>query len=118
MEKGIPPRWHMLDDPDAVAKQAVQRILQSASRAIAERNLFRIVLTGGHTPEATYGLLVDADTDWSRWEIYFGDERCLPSDHAERNSIISNSRSWYYRTYFLAFVKKEQYHQKILLEIT
>ena len=89
MEKGIPPRWHMLDDPDAVAKQAVQRILQSASRAIAERNLFRIVLTGGHTPEATYGLLVDADTDWSRWEIYFGDERCLPSDHAERNSIMA-----------------------------
>ncbi|OEU83000.1 MAG: 6-phosphogluconolactonase [Desulfobacterales bacterium S5133MH4] len=89
MEKGTPPRWHMLDDPDAVAKQAAQRILQSASRAIAERNLFRIVLAGGHTPEAAYGLLVGADTDWSRWEIYFGDERCLPADHAERNSIMA-----------------------------
>ena len=33
-------------------------------------------------------------------------------------NTVSNSRSWNYRTYFLAFVKKEQYHQKILLEIT
>ena len=89
MEKGALPRWHMLDDPDAVAVQAAKRILQSASRAIARRNLFRIVLTGGHTPEATYGLLVGADTDWSRWEIYFGDERCLPADDAERNSIMA-----------------------------
>ena len=89
MDKSALPRWHMLDDPDAVAVQAAKRILQSASRAIAQRNLFRIVLTGGHTPEATHGLLVGANTDWSRWEIYFGDERCLPSDNAERNSVMA-----------------------------
>ena len=87
--KSIPTRWHVLDDPDAVAVQAAQRILQSASRAITERNLFRIVLAGGRTPEGAYHLLVGADTDWSRWEIYFGDERCLPADDAERNSIMA-----------------------------
>ena len=87
--KSIPTRWHVLDDPDAVAVQAAQRILQSASRAINERNLFRIVLAGGRTPEAAYRLLVGADTDWSRWEIYFGDERCLPVDDAGRNSIMA-----------------------------
>ena len=37
MDKGALPRWHMLDDPDAVAVQAAKRILQSASRAIAQR---------------------------------------------------------------------------------
>ena len=82
-------RWHMLDDPNAVAVQAAQRILQSASRAIAARGLFRIVLAGGRTPAAAYRLLVGADTDWSRWEIYFGDERCLPVADAERNSIMA-----------------------------
>jgi 6-phosphogluconolactonase len=87
--ENTPTRWHVLNDPDAVAAQAVQRILQAASRAITERGLFRIVLAGGRTPETAYGLLVDADTDWSCWEIYFGDERCLPAGAAERNSLMA-----------------------------
>jgi 6-phosphogluconolactonase len=87
--ENTPTRWHVLNDPDAVATQAVQRILQAASRAITERGLFRIVLAGGRTPETAYRLLVDADTDWSRWEIYFGDERCLPAGAAERNSLMA-----------------------------
>ena len=87
--KDTSTRWHLFDDPDAVAEHAAQRILQSAARAITERNLFRIVLAGGRTPEAAYRLLVGADTDWSRWAIYFGDERCLPVDDVERNSIMA-----------------------------
>jgi 6-phosphogluconolactonase len=87
--KGTSTCWHLCADPDAVAVQAAQRILQSASRAIAARKLFRIVLAGGRTPAAAYRLLVGADTDWSRWEIYFGDERCLPVDDAGRNSIMA-----------------------------
>jgi 6-phosphogluconolactonase len=79
----------VLDDADAVALEAARRMLQSASRAISARGLFRIVLAGGRTPEAAYRLLVGADTDWSRWEIYFGDERCLPVDDAERNSRMA-----------------------------
>ena len=82
-------RWHVHDDPEAVAVQAAQRILRSASRAIAERGLFRIVLAGGRTPEAANRLLAGADTDWARWEIYFGDERCLPVDDAQRNSLMA-----------------------------
>ena len=87
--ENTPTRWHVLNDPDAVATQAVQRILQAASRAITERGLFRIVLAGGRTPQAAYRLLVDAGTDWSCWEVYFGDERCLPADDAERNSHMA-----------------------------
>ena len=79
----------MLDNADAVALEAAQRILQSAARAITARGLFRIVLAGGRTPEAAYRLLAGADADWSRWEIYFGDERCLPVDDAERNSTMA-----------------------------
>ena len=91
--KDTPTRWHVFDDPDAVAAETVQRILQSATRAIAARKLFRIVLAGGHTPELAYRLLVGADTDWSCWEVYFGDERCLPVDDAERNSLMA-ARAW------------------------
>jgi 6-phosphogluconolactonase len=84
-----PTRWHVFNDADTVAVQAAQRILQAASEAIDERGQFRIVLAGGRTPEAAYRLLVGADTDWSRWQIYFGDERCLPEHDAERNSLMA-----------------------------
>lgn len=26
--------------------------------------------------------------DWSKWHIYHGDERCLPLDHEDRNSLM------------------------------
>ncbi|MEA3419848.1 MAG: 6-phosphogluconolactonase [Campylobacterota bacterium] len=83
--------WHLFDDADAVAKEASRRILKYADQAIADRGVFRLVLAGGRTPEATYRLLVGADTDWSCWEIYFGDERCLPVDDPDRNSIIADN---------------------------
>ena len=86
---GISSRWQLFDDADAVAHHVAQRILQSASRAVAERGVFRIVFAGGRTPEATYRLLVGADSDWSRWQVYFGDERCLPADDVERNSVMA-----------------------------
>lgn len=81
--------WDVFDDADAVAEEAAMRILAVAAQALSERERFRIVLAGGTTPAATYRKLVGADTDWSRWEVYFGDERCLPPDHAERNSVMA-----------------------------
>jgi 6-phosphogluconolactonase len=86
-------RWQVLGDADSVADQAARRILEAASAAIAGRGLFRIVLAGGRTPAATYRLLIRAETDWSRWMIYFGDERCLPPDDADRNSSMA-SKAW------------------------
>ena len=87
--RDIQTYWHVYDDVDAVAKETAQRILQHAAEAITNHGIFRLVLAGGRTPEAIYRLLVSADTDWSRWEIYFGDERCLPVDDPDRNSIMA-----------------------------
>ncbi len=86
-------QWHLFDDAPAVAREAARRILAAVDKAISLQGKFSIVLAGGSTPEATYRLLVDADTDWSKWHIYFGDERCLPMDDAERNSVMATS-SW------------------------
>ncbi|WP_439097709.1 6-phosphogluconolactonase [Methylocucumis oryzae] len=38
-----------------------------------------------------YRLLAQSNTDWSRWQIYYGDERCLPADHSDRNSVMANT---------------------------
>ena len=81
--------WHVLETADQVAQAAYQQILACAEQAIAKHGNFKLVLAGGSTPEKVYRLLADANADWSRWFIYYGDERCLPADHADRNSLMA-----------------------------
>lgn len=82
-------RWHPVADTRGMQRIARERILVAATEAIAARGRFLIVLSGGSTPRRTYLSLRDADTDWSRWQIFFGDERCLSIDDPERNSRMA-----------------------------
>jgi 6-phosphogluconolactonase len=84
----IPANWTLLEDSEAVALEARDRILTAASAAIHDRGRFRMVVAGGRTPEQTYNLLAEAQSEWGQWELYFGDERCLSADHPERNSAL------------------------------
>jgi 6-phosphogluconolactonase len=92
-------RWHIGENAVAVAAEACRRILLVAEEAIAARGRFRLVLAGGNTPQSTYELLTGAAADWSRWEIYFSDERCLPRDDPRRNSVMAR-RAWLDRASF------------------
>lgn len=83
--------WHTFDTSDQVAAAVCLRILNAAKHAIAERSVFKLVLAGGSTPEKVYRLLATAQADWSQWFIYHGDERCLPVDHADRNSLMAET---------------------------
>ena len=89
-------RWHVMPDQRALVTAVSERILGSARNAIRGHGVFRIVLAGGTTPAAVYMRLAGAATDWSSWQIYFGDERCLPADHPERNSAMA-SEHWLQR---------------------
>lgn len=81
--------WRTFSTADQVAEAASEQILKTANEAISERGCFKLVLAGGTTPEEVYRLLGKAETDWSKWHIYYGDERCLPSDHPDRNSVMA-----------------------------
>lgn len=85
--------WDIKDNAEQVAQATVQRVLESATRAITERGCFRLVLAGGTTPHLAYQRLAQLDIDWSNWLFYYGDERCLPADHEERNSVMVK-RAW------------------------
>ncbi|RIZ66069.1 MAG: 6-phosphogluconolactonase [Methylococcales bacterium] len=84
-------QWHNFETSDLVANAVYQQILNSADKAIADHGQFKLVLAGGSTPEKVYHLLAKANADWSRWFIYYGDERCLAIDHAERNSLMAET---------------------------
>lgn len=82
-------RWHGFADVDALQADALLRVRTAASNAIAARGVFRIVLAGGNTPQAIYQSLRKAITDWPKWQVYFGDERCLPANDPQRNSRMA-----------------------------
>ncbi|NOS88564.1 MAG: 6-phosphogluconolactonase [Methylococcaceae bacterium] len=81
--------WQVLATADDVAVAVYAEIMAAAQRAIAAHGGFKLVLAGGGTPEKVYRMLAEADTDWSKWWVYYGDERCLPADHADRNSVMA-----------------------------
>lgn len=83
-------RWHASPNEKAFRQQAVDTILGAAKTAIHERGRFDIVLAGGGTPRRVYEALRETATDWAAWHVYFGDERCLPENDAERNSRMAN----------------------------
>ena len=73
--------------PTDFAAEAAQFILRHARAAIAERGLFRLALSGGNTPRAVHAELARCGVDlaWNRVQITFGDERCVPPEHADSN---------------------------------
>lgn len=82
-------RWHAVADKATLAQRGCQWIASAADAAISLRESFHLVLAGGSTPQACYKLLRALDTDWSRWWVYFGDERCVPIGHAQRNDAMA-----------------------------
>jgi 6-phosphogluconolactonase len=82
-------RWHAVFDERALQQEAFATVLASAARAVHECGQFHLVLAGGNTPRGIYRALCAAQTDWSAWHIYFGDERCLPPVDSARNSRMA-----------------------------
>lgn len=85
----LPADTRVFADSDAVAAEACRLIGAAAHKAIGERRVFRLVLAGGSTPGRAYRLLGATAQNWAAWEIFWGDERCLPLDHPERNDRMA-----------------------------
>jgi 6-phosphogluconolactonase len=66
-------------DAEEAARRAADRLAEQA------RTGGSIVLTGGKTPRVAYQLAADLEPDWSRVEVWWGDERCVPPDDERSN---------------------------------
>ncbi len=84
-------RWHVYPDARELYDRAASAIARMAARSLEDADAFRIVLAGGNTPREVYQRLARMTTDWLGWHVYFGDERCLPPDHPERNSAMARA---------------------------
>lgn len=86
-------RWQVFADAAALARQAAAQIVETAREAIVARGVFRLVLAGGNTPKDAYGHLREREANWVKWQVYFGDERCLPRGDPGRNDTMAR-RAW------------------------
>jgi len=84
-------RCHFYPDTETLITERALALGTIANATIAANGVFKIVLAGGRTPIKLYQQLVSLDTDWSRWIIYFGDERCLPHGDSERNDTMARA---------------------------
>ena len=69
-----PPELRVVDD---LAEAGEELFLEAGPRTVA--------LAGGSTPRPVYERLAGIAYPWEEVDVFFGDERCVPSDHPESN---------------------------------
>ncbi len=81
------PSLEILESAAAIAVEGAARVIEAANHAISRRGRFSLVLSGGSTPRALYQELAARPKHiaWEKTSVYFGDERCVPPDHADSN---------------------------------
>ena len=75
-------------DLDALSRAAAEDLIQTARDAIAARGACHVALSGGSTPRRLFQTLAAmgrAALPWDHIELWWGDERCVPPDHADSN---------------------------------
>jgi 6-phosphogluconolactonase len=88
------PNVFVLETPEQVAEAAAERFVDYSIASIREHGSFAVALAGGSTPRYAYELLAKAEykdcVDWSRVNLFFGDERLVPPASPESNYRMVN----------------------------
>jgi 6-phosphogluconolactonase len=69
----------IVDDANEVAAVTAQRLARAAQEGGS------VVLTGGRTPKQAYEQAAKDAPDWSKLDVWWGDERCVPPDDDNSN---------------------------------
>ncbi|KIA86050.1 6-phosphogluconolactonase [Kaistella jeonii] len=77
---------------DDLIKDLADRISEVSKESIQARGQFNFVLSGGSSPKKLYELLASESyrnkIDWEKIYFFFGDERFVPADDSQRNSLM------------------------------
>jgi 6-phosphogluconolactonase len=76
------------DDAASVSEQAAQWIAKTARQTVADQGRCVLALSGGHTPQAMFAALAEADMPWQSVYLVQVDERLAPLGDAARNLTL------------------------------
>jgi 6-phosphogluconolactonase len=75
----------VLEDAEAVAREAADFIAGQARAAVAARGRFVVAFSGGHTPWRMLRVLAGEDVPWKSVHVMQVDERVAPAGDPDRN---------------------------------
>jgi 6-phosphogluconolactonase len=80
----------VVDDADAVAREAARRVVAALADAVAQRGSAHLGLTGGSLAVPLFKELRSsasrAALDWNKVHLWWVDERFVPTDHPQSNA--------------------------------
>lgn len=83
----------IFNNKEEITPYAADIFVAAAQKAIEERGLFVVALTGGSSPVAMYKLLATphyrTKIDWNNVFVFWGDERWVPLDDDRSNAKMS-----------------------------
>jgi len=90
---GRPANLYSFQDVDKeLAPNLRKYILEAQNESIKRHNTFRVAISGGSLPKTlAKALLVPGSgdesdkADFSKWEVFYADERCVPLTHEDSN---------------------------------
>jgi 6-phosphogluconolactonase len=81
-------RVHVFPDLAAASEALADEVVRRAAESVAEYGRFRWVISGGRTPVPLFDLLAGRGgraMPWSRTDVFFADERCVPVEDPDSN---------------------------------
>lgn len=88
---GKPPNLYSFDNTSELAKNLRAYIIAAQDESLDRHDAFRVAVSGGSLPKQLAAALLAEPTgpkdavQFSKWEIFFADERCVPLDHEDSN---------------------------------
>jgi len=86
------PNLYSYPDVATVAKHLRTYVLQCQKAGLARHDAFKIAVSGGSLPATLAKALLapsngtpDDEPQFSKWEVFFADERAVPLDHEDSN---------------------------------
>ncbi|HEY1803983.1 MAG TPA: 6-phosphogluconolactonase [Terracidiphilus sp.] len=83
--------YYVDPNPAALARRAADFFVEQALEAVTARGVARIAISGGSTPKAAFSTLSEQGEEWrermpwSKLDLWWVDERCVPPDDADSN---------------------------------
>jgi 6-phosphogluconolactonase len=74
-------------DIEELSAEFAKRIFKDIS-GTPDKQFYTIALSGGSTPRAVFSYMAEhyaESINWAKLLVFWGDERCVPPDHAESN---------------------------------
>ena len=80
-------------DAEELAQKALELFTDSAQRAISDKNVFHVAISGGKTPRQFYQLLgIDKQSlnlPWDKIKLFWVDERCVRPESPDSNYRVA-----------------------------